>query len=114
MENDYSFEISEQALNEIKKQLLNRNTPEAHLRIGVQGSGCSGFKYYLEFEDSPPNSSRDFEFGRNGISVLIDKKSIIYLDKSSLDWEVSLMKSGFKIINPNEISKCGCGKSVSF
>jgi iron-sulfur cluster assembly protein len=113
MQNNYDFDISDKALEEIKKQLAERNTPQAHLRIGVQGSGCSGYKYYLEFEDNLP-SPKDLDFGRDGVSILIDIKSINYLNQSKLDWEVSLMKSGFRISNPNEKSKCGCGKSVAF
>ena len=105
--------ITDEAAAQIKSQLEKRNTPNAKFRLGVKGSGCSGFTYVLRFEDNEPRSDKDLTFESNGISVVMDKKSATYLSGITLDWESTLMKQGFKIVNPNEKSKCGCGHSFS-
>lgn len=104
--------VTVEAAAQIKIQLEQRNTPHARLRLGVRGSGCSGFTYVLQFEDKEP-SEKDLTFESNGICVVIDNKSIKFLQGITLDWESSLLKRGFKILNPNEKSKCGCGHSFS-
>lgn len=106
------FTISVVAAEQVKKQLLERGTPDSYLRLGVKGGGCSGFSYALFFEDSPPKS-KDIIFALEGLRVVIDSKSMIYLNGCTLDWEKTLMNHGFKFINPNEISSCGCGLSFS-
>lgn len=104
--------ITSEAAAKIKEQLENRNTPNSMLRFGVKGAGCSGFSYALQFEDQEPRE-RDFTFEAGGITVVVDKKSATYLNGCTLDWESNLMHQGFKITNPNEKSKCGCGNSFS-
>jgi iron-sulfur cluster assembly protein len=104
--------ISNVAAEQIKNQLLKRGTPDSYLRLGVKGGGCSGFSYALLFEDDPPKD-KDIVFKLEGIQVIIDRKSMIYLNGCTLDWEKTLMNQGFKFINPNETSKCGCGTSFS-
>lgn len=110
-ETDYKIFISEEAAEQVKLQLIKRGSPNAYLRLGVKSSGCIGFKYHLEFEDNL--ESKDLLFNINGVSILIDKKSILYLNGSTLDWERSLMNHGFKFINNLEKSRCGCSKSFS-
>jgi iron-sulfur cluster assembly protein len=100
--------ISEQ----VKKQLTKRGTPDAYLRLGIRGGACEGFSYAIQFEDADPKD-RDLLFEIEGVHILVDKKSIIYLNGCTLDYESSLMKQGFKFINPNEKSKCSCGNSFS-
>jgi len=114
MEEDkiYQIHISNSALEQIKKQFAIRNTPNSYLRLGVRGGGCSGFSYALQYEDKDP-SIKDLVFHFEEIKVVVDKKSIIYLNNCTLDWGKSLMYQGFKFINPNETSKCGCGTSFS-
>lgn len=109
---DYKIYVSPVAAEQIKKQLNKRNTPDGYLRWGIKGSGCSGFSYVLEFEDACPRK-KDIVFDIEGVKIIIDIKSITYLNGCTLDWEKSLLKQGFKFINSNEKSKCGCGSSFS-
>jgi iron-sulfur cluster assembly protein len=107
-----SISISPLAAEQAKLQLETRGTPESYLRVGIKGGGCSGFSYVLRFEDDPPKD-RDIVFEEHGLKVIVDKKSLVYLNGSTLDWEKSLLKQGFKFINPNEKSTCGCGHSFT-
>jgi iron-sulfur cluster assembly protein len=104
--------VTPEAGAQIKLQLEKRNTPNARLRLGVKGAGCSGFTYVLQFEDNAPRE-KDFTFEAHGVGLIVDKRSLAYLNGTTLDWESTLMKQGFKISNPNEKSKCGCGHSFS-
>lgn len=113
MEETYSVALTAQAAEQVKEQLKNRNTPDAYLRLGIRGGGCSGFSYVLKFEDSEPKEGRDLVFELEGVKVVVDKKSILYLNGTTLDWEKTLMHQGFKFKNPNEKSKCGCGHSFT-
>jgi iron-sulfur cluster assembly protein len=86
-------------------------------RVGLRGGGCSGFTYVIEFHDGPPRP-RDNVFdypaedGGN-VRVVVDPKSLIYLSGTLLDWEQTLMKQGYKFVNPHEKAGCGCGHSFS-
>lgn len=111
-EKTLSISISPVAAEQVKFQLEQRGTPESYLRLGIKGGGCSGFSYVLRFEDDPPRD-RDVVFEEHGVKVVVDKKSLVYLNGSTLDWEKSLLKQGFKFINPNEKSSCGCGHSFT-
>lgn len=109
---EYTIFLSEVAAEQIKLQLEKRGTPNAALRLGIRGGGCSGFSYVLQFEDDPPRD-RDEVFYHYNVKIVIDKKSLVYLNGSTLDWEKTLMKHGFKFVNPNEKSTCGCGESFT-
>jgi iron-sulfur cluster assembly protein len=111
-ENNYNIFLSPRAVEEIKKQIQRRKTPDVYIRLGVRGSGCSGFSYALQFDDKEP-STKDLQFDIDGVKVLVDIKSIVYLNNATLDWEHTLMFQGFKFVNPNESSKCGCGNSFN-
>jgi iron-sulfur cluster assembly protein len=78
------------------------------LRLGVQGGGCSGLTYFMDF-DTPRDD--DKIFANKGARVLVDPKSILYVSGSILDYTEGLMGSGFQIKNPNVKSSCGCGSS---
>ena len=112
MSTEYTISISEIAAEQAKLQLEKRGTPESYLRLGIKGGGCSGFSYVLRFEDDPPKD-KDLVFDQHGIKIVVDKKSIVYLNGAILDWEKTLMKQGFKFVNPNEKSSCGCGHSFT-
>jgi len=109
--------ISPQAVEAARAALAKRGTPEAAIRLGIRGGGCSGFSYAIEFDDKPPRSGdRVFEFTEEGKAVVrffTDKKSILYLGGSILDWEKTLMFQGFKFKNPREATRCGCGSSFT-
>ena len=108
----YQIFVSAKAAEQIKLQLQKRNTPDAYLRLGIKGGGCSGYSYVLQFEDQSPQA-RDLVFESEGIRVVVDAKSVIYLNDSTLDWEKTLMSQGFKFRNPQEKSSCGCGESFT-
>jgi iron-sulfur cluster assembly protein len=102
--------ISDGAVEYAKKRLAQRGTPDAAIRLGVRGGGCSGFSYVIEFADEPPRD-RDLVFEVGGVRFYVDKKSIVYLAGSVLDFEKTLVFQGFKFKNPQEASRCGCGHS---
>ena len=109
--------VSEKAVEAIRAALAKRGTPDAALRVGIKGGGCSGFSYSIEFDDDPPRPGDTVlvfpEEGKATVRVHCDKKSIIYLGGSLLDWEKTLMYQGFKFVNPQEATRCGCGHSFT-
>jgi iron-sulfur cluster assembly protein len=104
--------ISDKAVEFAKKKLAARGTPDAAVRLGVKGGGCSGFSYVIQYEDTPPRE-RDTVYEANGVRFYVDKKSFVYLAGSVLDYEQTLMFQGFKFKNPQEASSCGCGHSFT-
>ena len=115
-----TIEITEAAAGEIAKQRAKRGTPEAAIRVGIRGGGCTGFGYLFEWcDDEPRPTDRVFEFanpsgGTEPIKVFCDPKSLLYLDGTTLDFVTSVMGHGFKFVNPNVKGTCGCGESVQF
>ena len=107
------IEITASAADEIRKQASKRGTPEAALRIGIKGGGCTGFSYLFEWADGAPRE-KDKVFQRDGVKVYIDPKSLVYLDGTELDFVRGMMGHGFKFNNPNAKGACGCGESVQF
>jgi iron-sulfur cluster assembly protein len=103
--------LTAKAIEMAKQALLRRGTPDGALRLGVRGGGCSGVSYAIEFSDKI--RPRDHQFDFDGLRVVVDPKSLVYLRGSVLDYEVQLMQHGFKFRNPNEKSNCGCGESFS-
>jgi iron-sulfur cluster assembly protein len=111
-EKQYSISVSPKAAEQVQRKLIERGTPDGMLRLGVKGGGCSGLTYVLLFEDNSPKA-KDLVFEVEGIRVVVDPKSIVYLNGTVLDWEKTLLKTGFKFLNPQEKSTCGCGVSFS-
>jgi len=109
--------VSSKAVEAILRQLKKRGTPEAALRVGIRGGGCSGFSYVIEFHDGPPRpKDRAYDYvaaDGSSVRVVADPKSLIYLAGSELDWEQTLMYQGFKFRNPQEKTSCGCGHSFT-
>lgn len=95
-----------------RQKLEKRGTPDAVVRVGIKGGGCSGFSYVIQFEDGEPKA-RDYAYEVDGVRFIVDKKSFVYLAGSTLDYEKTLMFQGFKFRNPNEASSCGCGHSFT-
>lgn len=103
--------LSERAANEVKKVLQEQNQPEAMLlRVRVVGGGCSGFSYDLRF-DTCYDEKADSKYEHHGVTVVVDKKSALYLDGTTVDYYEGLEKRGFTFDNPNAVKTCGCGSS---
>ena len=104
--------ISDKAVEFAQKKLAQRGTPNAAVRLGIKGGGCSGFSYVIQFDDNEPRE-RDYVYEVSGVRFFVDKKSFVYLAGSVLDYEQTLMFQGFKFKNPNEATSCGCGHSFT-
>tara|TARA_Y100000590_G_scaffold204717_2_gene232189 strand:- start:13457 stop:13819 length:363 start_codon:yes stop_codon:yes gene_type:complete len=102
--------VTEDAASQIKVLLDRESKTATHaLRMKVVGGGCSGLQYQLAFDDQFQETDAVIE--SNGVRVVVDEKSALYLAGSSLDFVDTLMESGFKIENPNAATTCGCGNS---
>jgi iron-sulfur cluster assembly protein len=111
--NPESVIVTEAAAAEIKSQAETRGTPNAAIRVGLRGGGCSGFTYTFDWDDSDPRE-KDHVLTDHGVRVFIDHRSMKLLKGTILDYHKSLMSRGFKFHNPNATGTCGCGESVSF
>jgi iron-sulfur cluster assembly protein len=107
-----SIGVTDAAVAFAREKLAKRGTPDAAVRLGIKGGGCSGFSYVVQFEDEGPKE-RDNVFEYGGVRFFVDKKSLVYLAGSTLDYEKTLMFQGFKFRNPNEATSCGCGHSFT-
>ena len=104
--------ITERATHEVKRIISEQKLPEATaLRVGVKGGGCSGFSYTLGFDDQISEVDQVEE--HEGVRVVCDPKSYLYLNGTQIDFEDNLMGRGFKFGNPNAAKTCGCGESFS-
>jgi iron-sulfur cluster assembly protein len=106
------IEVTAAAAEEIAKQKAKRGTPDAMIRIGVRGGGCTGFTYVFEWAESVRPT--DKVFTGHGESIVVDPKSLVYLGGMQLDFVRGMMGHGFKFNNPNAKGACGCGESVNF
>ena len=93
------------------KSFLEKRGKGVGLRLAVRTTGCSGLAYVLEFADEV--AANDEVFENNDVTVVIDKKSLVYLDGTELDFTREGLNEGFKFTNPNESARCGCGESFS-
>ena len=80
------------------------------MRVGVQGGGCSGLSYFMDFDAEKPD---DRIFEHQGVKVFVDPKSLLYMSGSVLDYTEGLMGAGFAIKNPMQKGACGCGHSFT-
>ena len=93
-------------------QLMSEDGKNGYfIRVGVKGGGCSGLMYELDFDNKLNDSDKSFE--DNGIKVVVDKKSFLYLVGTTLDFSGGLNGKGFVFNNPNADRTCGCGESFS-
>ena len=100
--------LTEKAANHIKNYIAKRGKGVG-LRLGVRTSGCSGMAYTLEFADEFNDTDNQFE--SFGVKVLVDPKSLVYLEGTELDFVREGLNEGFKFHNPREKDRCGCGES---
>ena len=103
--------LTERAAQEVKRIIEEQKLEEGTiLRVGVTGGGCSGFQYALGF-DSQMDETADAKFDFHGVDVVVDRKSALYLDGTTVDFFDGLEKRGFTFDNPNAVKSCGCGSS---
>ncbi|MBD3627090.1 MULTISPECIES: HesB/IscA family protein [Cyclobacterium] len=104
--------VSEKAKDRILelRQEENRNTDE-NIRVSVKGGGCSGLMYDLGFDNT--TSETDHVFEDKGVKIIVDRKSLLYLAGTTLEFSDGLNGKGFQFVNPNASRTCGCGESFS-
>ena len=104
--------LTESAAAAIKNIIKDEGLPPeaTKLRVGVKGGGCSGFSYMLDLTEEPKGES-DEEMECEGIKILCDMKSYLYLNGTKIDFKDEVMGKGFVFVNPNATSTCGCGSS---
>lgn len=101
--------VTMEAVNIINTLLQQREIPDHALRVFVSGGGCSGMQYGMSFEETAKDYDAVIEV--EGVRLLIDPTSLMYLRGATIDYVDSLMGGGFRIDNPNAVSTCGCGHS---
>ena len=105
-----TISLTENAAQRVKSFLDNRGSGIG-LRIGIKTTGCSGMAYVLEFVDEL--NEEDAVFESQGVKVIIDPKSLVYLDGTEVDFAREGLNEGFKFTNPNAKDECGCGESFT-
>jgi iron-sulfur cluster assembly protein len=104
------IDVTDAAAERIRDLLGKEGKGDSHgLRMKVIGGGCSGLRYELAFDDQI--GEHDTEIEASGVKVIVDEKSALYLVGTTLDFVDTLQESGFKMVNPNAKSTCGCGES---
>ena len=101
--------LTDVAAAKVAEFLNQHKRPDALLRVRVVGGGCSGFQYQLALDDESRNGDQVFE--QNGVKLLVDERSLPYLQGTEIDYVEDLMGAGFRFNNPNAVSNCGCGES---
>src|SRR5688572_15629916 len=107
IETEFPIEVTEKAIAQLKRLVAKDGRPDAFLRVGVKGGGCSGLEYVLRIDTR--RLSHDIEARFDDIPVVCDAKSAVYLKGSTLEYTGNLIGGGFKIENPNAARSCGCG-----
>jgi iron-sulfur cluster assembly protein len=105
-----AISLTHKAAERVVKYLKNRGKGLG-LRLGVKTTGCSGMAYTLEFVDEALPEDQIFDC--HGIKIMIDPKSLVYIDGTELDFEKEGLNEGFKFNNPNVKAECGCGESFT-
>ena len=106
--------VSQKALQHVINLMMESGiTPDSHhLRVGVKGGGCSGLSYVMDFDDTTEPTDETVEID-GGLKVVIDRKSVLYLFGTELDYSDGLNGKGFQWGNPNASRTCGCGESFA-
>ena len=106
------IQLSENAQKAVQKFKKEQGKPDAYLRVGVKGGGCSGLSYDVSFADKIDEKT-DRVFECQGIRVVCDVKSLLYLSGMTLDYTQEMLGGGFSFVNPNAKGTCGCGTSFT-
>ena len=102
--------MTERAAERVRKFLENRGKGIG-VRLGVKTTGCSGMAYDIEFADEVEEFDEVFE--SHGVKIIVNPKSLVYLDGTEVDFVKEGLNEGFKFTNPNEAERCGCGESFT-
>lgn len=105
-----AISITETAAKHVAEQLADRGHGLG-IRVGVKTTGCSGMAYVLEFVDSLDVGDQVFE--EQGVKIIVDPKSLVYIDGTEMDFVKQGVNEGFEFRNPNAKGECGCGESFS-
>jgi len=105
------IKVKDSAREQAIRLMAEEGLKEAFIRVGVDGGGCSGLMYQLTFDNVMNDGDQSFE--DNGVKVVVDKKSFLYLVGTELDYSGGLNGKGFVFHNPNANRTCGCGESFS-
>ena len=103
---DTVIELTDEAITKAMERCSN----EKNIRLGVTGGGCAGFEYVIEYADNINPDDNVVDYGK--FKIVVDNISLPFLNGSTLDFQKEGLNEFFKIINPNEVSSCGCGVSV--
>jgi iron-sulfur cluster assembly accessory protein len=103
--------VTTSAARKVSSLLTRQGRAQGVLRVAVVGGGCSGLQYKMDLQDAP--ASRDILVETNGVRVVVDPKSALYVTGSELDYVEALTDGGFKVKNPNAATSCSCGESFS-
>jgi iron-sulfur cluster assembly protein len=103
--------LSDAAAERLKAIVASRHGETAGLRVGVKNGGCAGMEYTMEWTDKADPLDERLE--DKGVTLLIDKKAVLFLLGTVMDYRIETLKSGFVFENPNQTSACGCGESVA-
>ena len=104
------IQITDTAAKKIRTLMSKQNITDGGLRVGVKGGGCSGLSYTFAWEREPRLGDEVFE-GPEGAKIFVDKKSYLFLNGTTLDYDAALLSKGFVFNNPNAKTTCGCGSS---
>ena len=106
------IKVKDSARHEVLRLISEKNTGlDSFIRVGVKGGGCSGLMYELDFDTEMRDGDKLFE--DNGVKIVVDRKSYLYLVGTELDYSGGLNGKGFVFVNPNANRTCGCGESFS-
>ncbi len=103
--------ISEKAAKRVAVLIEQQGNPALKLRLSVSGGGCSGFQYGFDFDEN--QKPDDIVVERDGVTMLVDGMSLLYLMGSEVDFVEDLVGASFQVVNPNATANCGCGSSFS-
>ena len=106
-----TISISKEAAEHVSQFTAQAGKPDANLRVGVKGGGCSGLTYVLDIVDGPEDDDKVIR--DHGLELYIDRKSYIFLAGTTLEYSGGLNGKGFVFNNPNAKTTCGCGTSFS-